>query len=324
MLKRNSMFDERLRQKLNRWRKQTGSHLSKTERDRELPSGDSRTRERFAGRIDRSHWTATVISAQQAGSQLDRGRELKRDEGTYLFIERPLSEVFPSSPALLSTWQREFRPAEPLRQAIDSAASLTRERNRQVVSAGETHRRVIAQFQSHFPRRALFLDLETCGLAGAAIFLAGLIRYDGDRLMLTQLWARNYAEEAALIGALGEIVQSSRVLVTFNGKSFDWPQVRDRTTRYAAATGTLPELPHFDLLHHSRRRYGRQFGDCRLQTLELHVCGRRRVGDIPGHEIPSVYAEYVRTGNTELVEPILHHNALDLVTLWQLALQLGS
>ena len=73
---------------------------------------------------------------------------------------------------------------------------------------------------------------------------------------------------------VGEPDNLGGVLVTFNGKSFDWPQVCDRTTRYAAAAGTLPELAHFDLLHHSRRKYGNRFGDCRLQTLEQYVCGR--------------------------------------------------
>ena len=147
----------------------------------------------------------------------------------------------------------------------------------------------------------------------------------GRSWYLTQIWARNYAEEAALIAAFWvKSFAVNRVLVTFNGKSFDWPQVRDRTTRYVAVAGTLPELIHFDLLHHARRHYGNRFNDCRLQTLERHLLGRVRSGDIPGREIPGVYAEYVRTANERLVEPILHHNAVDLITLWQLALLLSA
>jgi uncharacterized protein YprB with RNaseH-like and TPR domain len=58
----------------------------------------------------------------------------------------------------------------------------------------------------------------------------------------------------------------------------------------------------------------------RLQTLERYICGRQRNGDIPGHEIPAAYHDYVRGGNLAAVEAILHHNALDLVTLLQMTL----
>ena len=44
------------------------------------------------------------------------------------------------------------------------------------------------------------------------------------------------------------------------------------------------------------------------------------MGDIPGREIPAAYHDYVRDGRSPAVESILHHNALDLVTLLQLAL----
>ena len=50
--------------------------------------------------------------------------------------------------------------------------------------------------QRFFPEHVFFLDLETCGFAGSMIFLIGLVHHDGKRLVLSQLWARNYAEEA--------------------------------------------------------------------------------------------------------------------------------
>jgi uncharacterized protein YprB with RNaseH-like and TPR domain len=81
-----------------------------------------------------------------------------------------------------------------------------------------------------------------------------------------------------------------------------------------------PVLIHCDLLHHARRRWGKQLPDCRLQTLERHVCRRRRDEDIPGHEIPAAYHDFVRTGDAWLIRSVLHHNALDLITLLQLAM----
>ncbi len=162
---------------------------------------------------------------------------------------------------------------------------------------------------------------------------------------MSQLLARNYAEEKSLLQTLWSIAADKRVLVTFNGKSFDWPMVHDRSTLHhlgqdprdssvtapdhstvAAATTPLgrqdrrPNLIHCDLLHHARRRWGKQLPDCRLQTLERHICRRERAEDIPGREIPAAYHDFVRHGDAWLMRGVLHHNALDLITLLQLAM----
>ena len=109
-------------------------------------------------------------------------------------------------------------------------------------------------------------------------------------------------------------------MVTFNGKTFDWPFVRDR----AAICGVELVEPdaHCDLLHVSRRRYRRSLPDCKLQTLELYVCKRRRVGDIPGSEIPAAYHEFVQTGDARLIRDVVHHNFLDLITMAELMIDL--
>ena len=81
-----------------------------------------------------------------------------------------------------------------------------------------------------FPEQAVYLDLETCGFAGSMVFLIGLIHQQAGRLVLSQLLARNYAEEKPMLQTLWTIAAGKRVLATFNGKSFDWPMVHDRST----------------------------------------------------------------------------------------------
>jgi uncharacterized protein YprB with RNaseH-like and TPR domain len=49
-----------------------------------------------------------------------------------------------------------------------------------------------------------------------------------------------------------------------------------------------------------------------------------RVADIPGHAIPGVYANFVRTGFERDMETVLYHNALDLITLFDLAHRLAA
>lgn len=256
------------------------------------------------------------------------GRDQINRWGPHLWIERPLQSIWAASPESLERARHRWS------DAVLPPPAKPQDR---------LHLELV-EFQRVFPGKVMLLDLETCGLAGSCIFLAGLLFCDDQGWKLVQLWARNYAEEKALLQSLWEIASQQDVLVTFNGKSFDWPQVHDRSTlhhlgddpRFGASTSRpanlgaerfchglergvpRPGLVHLDLLHHARRCWKHALPNCKLQTLERHLCGRLRVEDIPGRMIPMAYHHYVRTGDTRDVRRILHHNELDLLTLLQI------
>jgi len=161
--------------------------------------------------------------------------------------------------------------------------------------------------------RALFLDLETGGLASSPVFLAGTMHWNGEDFVLRQYFARHYGEEAALLRALAVATRGFDYLVTFNGKSYDAPFLANRAIVHGVALALPPH--HVDLLHIARRRWKRVLRDCRLQTLEFHVCRRRRSGDVPGEEVPGLYHDYVRSGDPWRLVPVFHHNLLDVITM---------
>jgi len=171
------------------------------------------------------------------------------------------------------------------------------------------------------PKDILFLDLETTGLSCSPLFLAGLMLWEDGALVIRQYFARHYAEERAVILLLREAAAGRTLLVSFNGKSFDVPFVRAR----AAANGVhCPLAPaHLDLLHECRREYRPSVPNCRLTTLEQHVCGRARGPDIPGYAIPDAYHAFVRTGDAGEMVEVVRHNRLDLITLADLMARLG-
>jgi uncharacterized protein YprB with RNaseH-like and TPR domain len=164
----------------------------------------------------------------------------------------------------------------------------------------------------------LVMDIETSGVNDATpLFLIGTLRFDETEPQMEFFLARNSNEEAATLAAYHQRARGKR-LVTFNGKSFDWPFIA-RRSRYHKVPFSDPMF-HLDMLHHARRKWRAQLPDCRLQTLEKFLCGRGRVGDVPGYKIPGQYADFVeRTSAGQnaawLLSPILHHNALDLLTL---------
>lgn len=163
---------------------------------------------------------------------------------------------------------------------------------------------------------ALFLDLETGGLATSPVFLAGTMHWNGADFVLRQLFARHYGEEAPLLRALANTARGFTFLVTFNGKSYDVPFLRGRCLVHGVPL-RLPER-HLDLLHPARRRWKRRLADCRLQTLEWHVCRRRRSGDVPSAEVPGLYHDYVRRGDPYRLIPVFHHNLLDVITMGEI------
>jgi uncharacterized protein YprB with RNaseH-like and TPR domain len=182
--------------------------------------------------------------------------------------------------------------------------------------------------------RILYLDLETTGLSGGAgtvAFLVGcaLSREDGS-FTIRQYVLPSFAAEKALIAAVSEWARAeAAVLVTYNGRTFDVPVME---TRWAFHRLRSPwdELPHLDMLHVARRLWSKKHGrdplrspwdepaddgGCRLVTLERVLFEVERVGDVSGFEIPGRYFDFVRRGDWAVLEPVLHHNRLDLLSL---------
>ena len=196
-------------------------------------------------------------------------------------------------------------------QSLDGAGRLLAQ------AIGHEHfAREIGPLVQGYPQRTVFLDLETCGFSGSPLFLIGLIHQHSDALVLDQFFARDYREEPSVLAALLEYLGEASILVTFNGKSFDWPFVRDRLARHRLDRPDNP--PHLDLLHTARRLFKGSLPNYRLQTLEASLCGRRRVGDLAGRQVAQAYHEYVRTGALRQIRQILRHNALDVLTMVQM------
>jgi hypothetical protein len=175
---------------------------------------------------------------------------------------------------------------------------------------------VLKPLKAARPESVCYLDIETTGLSMAPLFLVGLMYASEGCLVVDQLFARDYSEEAAVLGFLAHFMPRFDILVTFNGITFDVPFIRERMTINRLA---FPEpSSHIDLLPLARLVVGAKTPNHRLQTLEMHLCKRRRVGDISGAEIPDAYHEFVRTGDAKDLANIFHHNRLDLVTMLQL------
>jgi uncharacterized protein YprB with RNaseH-like and TPR domain len=179
------------------------------------------------------------------------------------------------------------------------------------------------------PAQWLFLDTETTGLVGGSgtyAFLVGLAWWDSGGLQVEQLFIRDFGEEHSLLLALDERLAERRVLVTFNGKSFDWPLLE---TRFRMTRSISPRVPatHLDFLHPARQLWKPRLSSVRLSELERHVLhvspGSKldwtRDGDMNSGDIPEAYFSFVRGGLCAPLVPVFQHNQMDLRGLAALA-----
>jgi uncharacterized protein YprB with RNaseH-like and TPR domain len=158
-----------------------------------------------------------------------------------------------------------------------------------------------------------FLDIETLGIFSRPIILLGLAYLRGDRIHICQYLLRDIEEEPAALEAVFARLSESAALVTFNGKSFDIPYLQERAAYYGMPFPV--NIPHFDLLHFSRRRWKGDFSNCRLQTLERSLFGMQRKMDVPSALVPEFYEAYLTTGSPGPLVPIVEHNRQDVLSL---------
>ena len=164
--------------------------------------------------------------------------------------------------------------------------------------------------------RALFLDTETTGLAGGTgtvPFLIGLGFFEKENFVVEQLFLPKLGYEAPMLHHLKKRIEEASVIVSYNGKSYDWPLLRSRCILNRVEVPELP--PHLDLLHGARRILADALEDMKLITFEEEVLGFHREGDIPGFMIPETYFQFLKDSDEEPVKPILTHNVHDILAL---------
>lgn len=165
------------------------------------------------------------------------------------------------------------------------------------------------------PQRVTYLDTETTGLAGGTgtlAFMVGMAEPAADHVRVRQWLITAFAGEAAMLAELREALRDIELIVSYNGKSFDLPLLRDRQRLQRAA---LPEPAHFDLLHSVRRLFMRSWPDCRLATVERRLLGLTRHDDLPGAEAPQAWKEFLLGYPGHQLHRVLEHNRLDVLSM---------
>ncbi|MFC5648433.1 ribonuclease H-like domain-containing protein [Paenibacillus solisilvae] len=175
------------------------------------------------------------------------------------------------------------------------------------------------------PDKVLFLDLETTGLGvgtGNVPFMVGLAFSKDGLFFVEQMLIRHPAEERAMIAYLSEKLPDYTHLVTYNGRTFDWPVLHNRFILNGFRHFTW-EPTHIDLLHPSRSVWRNTLTSCKLSHVEEERLGITRTDDVPGSLAPALYFQYLADGRPEPLLGVFLHNETDMLSLACLAIRFG-
>ena len=197
---------------------------------------------------------------------------------------------------------------------------------------GSTDLRAMAKI-AHLPALArvtldlvVVIDTETTGLLDrpeVVPFLVGLGHFEPREFVIEQLFMEDFESELAMLTALAHCMRPFRVILTYNGKTFDLPLLRRRFAIHRLPSGTW-KRPHWDILRTVRRLWhtgqsrareqAAEVRSCSLTDIERDVLGFHRTRTIESNRIPDVYHDYLGGRRAERLAAVFDHNAQDILT----------
>lgn len=148
-----------------------------------------------------------------------------------------------------------------------------------------------------FRPRTIYLDIETTACGGPGEYITAIAMYDGERVH-----SYVHGDDPAWVR---EFLDQFKVVVTYNGKSFDVPMIRKHLKA---------EMNHVHL-------------DLRFILASLGIKGglkgcERRLGisredldGVDGYTAVLLWDDFLRTGNGKSLETLMAYNALDAANL---------
>ena len=156
-----------------------------------------------------------------------------------------------------------------------------------------------------FREDAVFLDIETTGLS----------RYDDDITVFGLYDGLNTKTMIKGINmdykGLKEELQKYKLIVTFNGASFDIPFIEKRYP------GILPNVPNFDVKSITRRLG--LVGGLKNIEKELNLQRKEIIKDFHGGDAVTLWRMYKATGDEDYLNLLIEYNEFDIVNLKKVA-----
>lgn len=168
-------------------------------------------------------------------------------------------------------------------------------------------------YEMYFNENTLFFDIECTGLSPrkSFIYLIGYASRKGTTVTITQLLAKNEAEEIEIITEFERVMENFDNLLGFNSTRFDESFIVERCRKYNFTT-KIKSKHHIDMyLRSTKARCLLDLPNYKQKTIEEFL-GLHRDDKYNGGELIPVYQHYSLTGDEEAKQLILLHNYEDV------------
>lgn len=150
---------------------------------------------------------------------------------------------------------------------------------------------------SDFRHSVAYLDIETTGLGGPEDYITTIALYDGHSI-------HHFVHDDNLL-EFKEVIQQYPLLVTYNGKTFDLPFIRNYLS-------IRMDQAHIDL-RYVLRSLGLRGG---LKACERQLgLNRETLEGVDGYFAVLLWYDYSNRGNQKALETLLAYNIQDVVNL---------
>jgi len=154
----------------------------------------------------------------------------------------------------------------------------------------------------HFSDDCLFLDIETTGYYGDITVIGA---YDGDNVHTL------VKDQGLTKDNIKSILAHHKMIVTFNGRSFDVPCIN----KYF--DGVVPDIPHLDL-RFPLAKLGFTGGLKKIEE-RLKINRSDSTEGMCGEDAVHLWRDYVKNGNQEALDLLVEYNTEDIINLKPLA-----
>lgn len=163
-----------------------------------------------------------------------------------------------------------------------------------------------------------FIDIETTGFSRKYnyIYLIGLVHYSYEDIgwKLVQFFADNPNDEQNILCQFNEYVKGFKVIITYNGDSFDIPFIESRMSKYNISSN-LKNIESFDIYRKVKQESPYlNLDNLKLKTLEESI-EIFRDDKYTGKDCIDFYNQYLISKDDGLLSRILNHNYDDLYYL---------
>lgn len=165
----------------------------------------------------------------------------------------------------------------------------------------------------------LFFDIETTGFSAkkSSLYMIGLLYFENDKLMATQLFAETPDEEVFILKEFLEICQNYQTTIHYNGNTFDIPYIREKCRQHQLKD-PFETLKGIDLYKRfSVFKNILHLENCKQKTVETFV-GIEREDLYNGGELIEFYKKYTVNKAQEISDLLFLHNFDDLKGMYQL------